>query len=259
MSVRVAVFLAGFAFFCSMDMLLAKPAGSVDTCGHSADMVQVLGVDLAAGRNRMRMQTLTREFAQCIDGLADASALNRELKGLSPGFSQGRYSHRLFFHWGFNGDPERSEALRRQIEASTDNEEARRRMWDAVKRSQGERNRRMMAAVGALGYCSRKEASAIAALLYDTHLLGDYVQGTEQASDAMESLLSLKKDIERASGNLGRSHAVLQAAFEKDLAAAYASALSRSNKAAAMLDCMKRHLPRILASYQHLATIIQGQ
>lgn len=251
------IFLAGCVFFGDTDILRAKSAGSGDTHGHSADTV--LGVELDDDRNRMRMQALPREFARSIDGLSDAAALNRRLKELAPAFSQGTYSHRLFFHGWFNGDPGQAEALQRQIEASTADEEPRHRLWDAVKRSQGERNRRIAAAVEALGSCSKRESHAIAALLYDTHLLGDYIQGTEQTSDAMASLLSVKRDIARATGNVGKSHAVLQAAFEKALTAAYASALYRSGKAEARLDCMKRHIPRILAFYPHLSTVVQSK
>ena len=250
--------IVGLLCACCGGMIWAKPAGRIDTHGHSSDMVQVLGVPLEIAENRDRMQVLTKVFAECIDGRADASALNRKLKDLVPAFTQSRYSHRLFFHWGFNRDPEQVEALKCCIEASTQDVGIRNRMWELIRHSQSERNRRMTDAVQALGSLTRQEVNALSALLYDTHLLGDYIQGSEKTIQVLVDLKSLKIDIAQSAWRLGHGHQHLQNRFERELEVICEDIQPYNEKAEGMLACMKHYIPRIIASYPRLTKIIYG-
>jgi len=93
-------------------------------------------------------------------------------------FSWGKYGHRLFFHWGFNGKPWSpqiqemvdkcgwSESTIRLFQKKLLEEQARRNTIVMTKTSE-------MLQLGMSGQL-REYTNGFASILYDTHLLGDY-------------------------------------------------------------------------------------
>jgi len=93
-------------------------------------------------------------------------------------FSWGKYGHRIFFHWGFNGKPWSPQIEEKVLECH----------WDAptidsfkkkLVEEQARRNRLVMERTSEtlqLGMSGvlREYTNGFASLVYDTHLLGDY-------------------------------------------------------------------------------------
>lgn len=93
-------------------------------------------------------------------------------------FSWGKYGHRIFFHWGFNGKPWSPQLEEKVLECHWDASTT-----DAFKKKlvdeQARRNRLVMAKTSEtlqLGMSGslREYTNGFASLVYDTHLLGDY-------------------------------------------------------------------------------------
>jgi hypothetical protein len=136
------------------------------------------------------------------------------LKKASRGaFKWGLYTHRIFFHWGFNGDPRKSPALKECIDNCVQEERIREQMWKIVLDEQGRRNKRMMSEVdrsttyiGAdgrqKGFAKREVHNGIAALAYDVHIIGDYIEGKDVPMKALVSLQGTQNDIIKAMQNI---------------------------------------------------------
>jgi hypothetical protein len=93
-------------------------------------------------------------------------------------FSWGKYGHRIFFHWGFNGRPWSPQLEEKVLECHWDAATT-----DAFKQKlvdeQARRNRFVMEITSEtlqLGMSGvlREYTNGFASLVYDTHLLGDY-------------------------------------------------------------------------------------
>lgn len=197
----------------------AKSRGSVVYWqqGHSQDMAQVMGVTQDSPLVvKQRWEKITAVFAECIDDRSDAAACNRMITQMLPAFNWHDYGHRIFFHWGFNSFPPTVADFKKDVSNGKSNcenalvcciEEAlqaepeekrnqlRKQVWDRLRFSQSMRNNHMMRAIPA---ADRDTKNAIAAILYDVHLLGDYIVGTEETSKALYPIFGLQRDIVRA-------------------------------------------------------------
>lgn len=197
----------------------AKGRGSVKSWqpGHSLDMAQVMGVTQDSPIVvKQRWEKITAVFADCIDDRSEAAACNRMIKQMLPAFNSHNYGHRIFFHWGFNSFPPTVADFKKDVSNGKSNcenalvcciEEAlqaepeekrnqlRKQVWDRLRFSQSMRNNHMMRAIPA---ADRDTKNAIAAILYDVHLLGDYIVGTEETSKALYPLFGIQRDIVRA-------------------------------------------------------------
>lgn len=177
--------------------------------GHAGDMCKVLGLNLENSFVVQKAKLLTdteKGFARWIDSQEDCSELLGKIRRIAPAFSEGQWRHRIFFHWGFHGDPKDVAPLKRQIELASEDPEIQRRVWNEILDAQSHRNREMRklvedAAAMAPNVRSElrpEEKEFLAALLYDTHILGDYIEGELSTQDALLNLDDLKADIVRA-------------------------------------------------------------
>lgn len=223
--------LAGIFIFISVFSALAK-----DGDEHEKDQLRVLGLwnDSKGSewfgkkknkKNREIMRPLLVLYNDMIDDPSDnknedvhQSAFYKKyfrkgedrefysrIKEKFPGFSWGKYTHRLFYHWGFEyGDPANQDKLRiqfyKKLPDATEEE------WNAfltlIQEEQGKRNKKTINATDEFfGLAGDKTfARGIAGICYYTHLLGDHVVHAEKSSESAEAVLSSKfiaKNIDR--------------------------------------------------------------
>ena len=175
---------------------------------HIADMCSVFGVCRDHPRLSSVFRTITSEMDDGRTGRQQYT-LNQKMKDVEPSFKWGLYTHRLFFHWGFNGNPKDSMALTEKINESTQDAGRRERLWKVVLTEQSRRNKRMMnvtetatSYIGAdgkrKGFAKRDVINGIAALAYDTHIIGDYVEGKDVPMKALVPLQKTQEDIVKA-------------------------------------------------------------
>lgn len=234
--------------------LFAKSAGTLTGQGHSGDMARILGFNLKDSKQHQLAQDIADAFAKFIDSQDDANKLNSQIKAIVPTFSWGLYTHRIFFHWGFNGDPKRSKALAEKIHASGANASEIEKIWDIIIKVQAERNRGMMKAIRMAiakknGTCAltQDELNAVASLIYDIHILGDYVEGVPMALNALQDLDALTGDIITATRKLGSKDYKSLNSIRVELNKAKASGIP-SQKAEKMLDVLETYIPQLITA-----------
>lgn len=134
-----------------------------------------------------------------------------------PKFSKIKFgNHRIWYHWGFNKDPQKfaplvdalNNSITDHVISETDVEE----FWTLLKKDIGKRNRSLMnnaadifgyQSIGAISSLQRGQVNAFVTILYSIHLLGDH-QGI--ITDVMSDLNGVYGDIYNAIDNLaGRS------------------------------------------------------
>ena len=240
------------SLLCMIPNLESKPAGTLTGKGHNGDITRILGLDVKNDKQRQLAQEVTDAFAQFIDSQDDANKLNNQIKVIAPAFSWGLYTHRIFFHWGFNGDPHRSKALNEKIHESNATANDVDRIWRLVLDIQAERNRGMMKAIRMAiakknGTCAltQDELNAVASLIYDIHILGDYVEGVPMALNALQDLDALTGDIITATRKLGSKDYKSLNAIRVELNKAKASGIP-SQKAEKMLDVLETYIPQLI-------------
>lgn len=191
---------------CLLFLMGGEYAAAKSGAAHKADMLRVIGIPSDAPQKvKGKWNRIADEFAKEID--SDYNPLLRSVQSIAPAFTWGRYSHRLFFHWGFNdlpgsyteyADAASRSALVERIEIALAEMPEQMRttcsgmIWSVIKAEQARRNRRMMACIPAHDRMTR---NAIASILYDTHLLGDYIEGDYTTKRALYPLNSVIKDI----------------------------------------------------------------
>lgn len=237
----------------AFSVLEAKPAGELSGDGHNGDIAKVLGVGLGDTQVRAKIEAITSGFAQKIDGKEDASELLRRIREIAPSFTWSKYTHRLFFHWGFNRNPRNSSALRNQIELATEDVGVREKIWTLIENEQGKRNREMfniirnnLKASGGVTELTRSEVNAIASIVYDTHIIGDYIEGKEIPSQALFRLPDLLADIIHATRNLGCTDVKLLNNFKKNINDAQAKGADDKARARLILDIMIAEIPLMI-------------
>ena len=140
--------------------------------GHEADAYSVLP---------FKECTLISDWLEAVHKTIDVP-YNAYFKGLRDAphqkFSWGKYGHRIFFHWGFNGKPWSPQIEEKVLECHWDASTT-----DAFKRKlmdeQARRNHLVMEKTSKtlqLGMSGvlREYTNGFASLVFDTHLLGDY-------------------------------------------------------------------------------------
>lgn len=94
-------------------------------------------------------------------------------------FTWRKHGHRVFFHWGYNANPQSSPILQELVAERNWTAAVQQSFWKKVVDEQARRNRESMATVGStLGFqtsgAQRAYANAFASIITDIHLLGDY-------------------------------------------------------------------------------------
>lgn len=238
------------ALMCSF-MLLGKGGKE-----HVSDMHQVFGKSERSNEVHQMFEAITR--------LADDKdpTLTLRLREIVPDYTQGNYTHRIYFHWGFNGRPEDSLALKERLDAVECEDDLRREFYDAIMAVQKSRNSKVMLyvqlcctdPVNRSRNLSRREMNAVATLAYDTHIVGDYIEGTEKSYKALMPMDKLSQDILRVFDVLVKEDAVFRnnpdrKLLQKQLKHRFKDATQASTSAEAakkMLRAMTEVCPRLL-------------
>lgn len=154
---------------------------------HTDDARAVLGLSAKNPESESRLAACLKLVSNAVDNEGEFETFYREKILEIPRFSRfsiGPYTHRIFFHWGFNRDPKHSDAVRRRVEACGWDGSTTDAFWDLIKEEQARRNRKMMESVKeTLGFFDRQHQRAFASIIYDTHILGDYIQQEGDYSD----------------------------------------------------------------------------
>jgi len=235
-----------------------KSAGGITGNGHSGDMARVLGVDLSDSDAKARMAKMATGFAKYID--CNADELYRRIREVEPAFSWGIEGHRIFFHWGLHGNPRNSDALAEKVRNATGDDLSRsENIWKIIVAEQSVRNKGMFAQVAA-AYDNVKgdgrpapfrhdDISSIAALVYDTHILGDYICGTEKTQRTLIDLASVKLDLLNAvrsitSGDVDFKDNAMVNRFTRSIKDVCVG--TKCEQAQKVLDIMTEQIPPIL-------------
>ena len=188
-------------------------------------------------------------------GQSDASKLQNKIRNVVPNFSWGEYSHRLFFHWGFNGDPRKSEAIIKCLKKCNATPVEESKVWDLILAEQKERNRELIDSVlnaltektGKIRPISREQVNAIVSIGYDVHLLGDFISGVPDTQSSLLPLDSIVADLVSATLNIdGKDHKVRNT-IKKELNDAKGAGNS-SQQAQEMLNVLEKNMPKLLKS-----------
>ena len=91
---------------------------------HEQDMLAVFGIGAQDKALAKRLHPTIEVFRKHIDHDYRDFYRGLRLIMLPHKFSWGSYGHRIFFHWGFNTDPRKSESLQRQFDLATSDPDA---------------------------------------------------------------------------------------------------------------------------------------
>ena len=216
---------------------------------HCDDARAVLGITARNPESENQLAAALRLVSMAVDCEGDFARFYRE-KVLDDArfsrFKRGSYTHRILFHRGFNRDPKHSNAISRCVEACDWDTGTRDAFWNVIKEEQGRRNLKMIDSMGqTLGFFSRRHQNAFASIVYDTHILGDYIQQDGGYSDKpLMNLDDLIADMHQAlySNLQGGDDAI---ALNKELKAASGSERERAEK---FLAILKQRVPSIIAN-----------
>ncbi len=168
-----------------------------------------------------------RQFFENLTNLIDNRdpELTLRLKRIAPNFTEGKYTHRLYFHWGFDGRPQDSWALRERVELATDDPQIQEELFGAILAIQNVRMEKAMLYVqisfvdltDSSKSLSIDEIMAIAALAYDTHILGDYIEGTATTAKALMPMDKIADDVLKAFYRIQKADKVFQENPERNV------------------------------------------
>ncbi len=140
--------------------------------GHEADMYSILP---------FKESEIISDWLEAVHKTIDVP-YNSYFKGLRDAphqkFSWGKYGHRLFFHWGFNGRPW-SPQIEEKVLACHWDVPTTESFKKKLVNEQSRRNRLVMERTSetlqlGMSGALREYTNGFASLVYDTHLLGDY-------------------------------------------------------------------------------------
>ena len=228
---------------CCVLVLICSTAWGMPASGHIGEWNAACGIREASSKS---VVLPLWEFLQ--NDVIDAEAGFRsqfwaEIRKDFPSFRPGGYGHRIFFHWGFNADPRRYEPLRIQVR-NTLPENQQKAFYEKVLEEQKRRNRKVISMVGRTFGIEGEPARALATLIFDIHLLADY---TTENTSPLPSLFTMKRDIQ----NQGFGRLLIASEqkrfpdIRRDLERAMLKNSDR-DRATALLDVIKKHLPDIL-------------
>ena len=240
-------------------------ASAKDGAEHCKDMVDVLGIPQDKTSAAYRH---ANEVAKTITAMIDReySQLLASIRSVAPNFSLGPSRHRIFFHWGFNENPQHGEDLARQINDATADESVRMKIWDMIKAEQGRRNRIMMEKVSEEFNCNsglmiiHSEQNAIASIMYNAHILGDYEVSASSQTRGMVSINAIIADTLRSvCQRLKDPDMRIVLEFKQRMNAIKSMPEGSSIKARKTLESMKTYVPKILRANRRMCRIVFGE
>ena len=275
---RAQLITLSFALLSLAAPTWSKPAGSVENwqSGHSQDMAMVIGLTKdSPPALKQQWEKITQKFAKAIDDKQEAAASVRMIREIIPTFSWHGYGHRTFFHWGFNTFPRTFDDYKRDVsgmnalvacmeealeaEPEEKRDELKRQVWDRLRNIQSARNRSMMRSIPAP---DRDTKNGIAAILYDVHLLGDYIDGTEETCKALYPLGKIQGDIINAINRIRVNDDTVKEALIKDLkkvsidSSKYESKEAAAKKAGQLLNLLIMHFPAVVRQSPSYKTLM---
>jgi hypothetical protein len=218
---------------------------------HSRDVKAVIGISGKDPATQARYDEVLRFISTAIDNQGEFKSFYADKIKAEPRFDAfGKwydlYSHRILFHWGYYRFAPDVPLLQQCVEECG---------WDATTKDlflrvvgdeYSRRCGRMAEEVGkVLGLSTRRHIRAITLIIYDTHILGDYIEQTGDKTDKpLVSLDDLVKEFHRA------LYADLRAGddakeLRKDLDAVTGSHRERAER---ILDLLKQRLPGIISN-----------
>ena len=116
----------------------------------------------------------------------------------------------------------------------------------------------MLLAVGRLSPAQRKHHNAVATILYDTHILGDFVEGKAGPQAAMITLNDVIEDIKK--------HGVMSIDCDYNLRQECCKAIDRAcrssatneGKAKAVLNAMREQIPKCVSNSKIIKRLVWG-
>ena len=165
----------------------------------------------------------------------------------------------LGFDYIINVGWENDEKWRPYLEKNNDSSPEHLRLkFPAAVKGQRARNRDMIQAVGRLSPARHRHHNAIATILYNTHIIGDYVEGKAHTQAAMQPLKDVVADtIKHGVMNFDCS-GDLKEQFKKEMWKAYNSSGAVKNKAEAILKVMTTYIPKCVDNSRIIKRIVWG-
>lgn len=239
-------FLCNLKLVCLAAIILL-PALSYahDTKVHNEEIFRVFGIGPQDQEIRARLDRTLQVFADQIDH--NYAVLYAKVKQavLPHQFSWGRYTHRIFFHWGFNGDPRKSAALQECFRKATNDSSIIERGFQVIITEQAIRNLRMQAAVARLG-ASPTHQKALAAIIYDIHIIGDYIEGSTDAQRALPPIEDVVEDIIKHGINKFDCDLALKRNFARELRKSLKTSSNPTMRGNAVLRVMIQRVPECI-------------
>ncbi len=241
----------------------AAQAGAKSGSAHINDMCAVFGTRADNPSTSRIFKCVTEEMDKGRTG-RQIYTLNQKIKKIAMNFKWGGYTHRIFFHWGFNGNPRKSAALAERVNAATEDELLREKIWKIIIEEQDRRNKRMIRQAeivlagnrakdpGASGGKLGDLANGIVSIAYDVHIIGDYIEGKDMPMKAIASLDSVKADIVAATRRITKNDPDFSAIGKARLSA-FSKAMEKKNwgnmqkRGETVLNIMEEHLPGIFS------------
>jgi len=160
-----------FALLINLDAA-AKSFDRGKSTGHEADAYSVLPFEKSSEISdwfEAVHKTIDYPFNSYFEGLRNPPHQK---------FSWGKYGHRLFFHWGFNGKPW-SPQIQEMVDKCNWDEQTVNLFKMKLINEQSRRNLKVMTATNEMLHFGmsgqmRDYSNGFASILYDTHLLGDF-------------------------------------------------------------------------------------
>ena len=215
---------------------------------HNKDISAVLGVKI---KNNSALNSVLTEFAIAIDNVPKgfSKQITETIKKVDQeaiDFNTGKYSHRLFFHWGFNVDPRKSSALAERINLASKSYAGREAAYLTIINEQGKRNKKLKKSVERLGSLSPDQANALATIIYNTHILGDYIKGKDDTIKPLLPIQNLAGDLINASRKIGCMDIKLINKFKRSIDQANRTPGKPEEKAVAIFEVLKKEMPTII-------------
>lgn len=232
---------------CCALLVLRAPVFAKGGERHGEDYGAVLGVHALSAEGAGRLNQLWGQVNAQIDSVNEFYRTKIKDVPRFERFTWGAHSHRLLFHWGFHGDPQKHRPLARQVKSCGWSQKVGRAFYDVLRDEQARRNTVMTAAVREnLGVYTRARKRAIAAIIYDTHLLGDIAEpGNEATAQAVQNLPGILADLRRAiKKDLFKDRSGSDLA--RKIGEVTTEGWSEEEKAKAVLDLLSQELPEVL-------------
>lgn len=228
--------------FFSTNILYGK-----DGKGHSKDMFSVFPFEVNNKVNNKRIEEWFTFINRSLDDHKQDDFYNRLRVPPHESFTWGDYSHRIFFHWGFDAEPW-SEALESQTNKQNWSSIVKDSFKIKIKLEQNRRNKLIInntcKVFGLVdGGQSGKYARALSNIVYNVHLLGDY-STSEYRSVAKISIIEANiraaiMVLDRNGENGKRFNFGIRNTSNR-------ASLDDNLKAEALLEYLKSHFPSFL-------------